>query len=758
MEDLPLRAVSHARHTGKSPSRERSPGLGLDAECRVDVAVEFFDEDGDAVEVESLSYGIEAKVLAGAEVGSVALSLSGAKSASATESKAPYSLYGDRKDANGTRVLNGGTLPAGSYTLTATAYAESGGVGAMLGTRTVSFTVLGAPALSVADDSAEEGTDASLDFVVTLDRRARETVTVAYATSDGTAAAGEDYTATSDTLTFQPGETTKMVSVTVLDDAIDEGRETMTLTLSGAEGAVIADGEAEGTISNSDPLQKMWLARFGRTVGSQVVDAVSERLEGPPAGAEVTIGGQTLDLAREDDEALLAAQLTGVARAFGGDKVRGPDGGLSGSGTWRGEGGGAWGEPWSAGSSRSMSGREALLGSASHLASNRDRAGPGFAAWGRITVGGFDAEEERDGGAVRMDGEVTTGVLGADASWRHWLAGVAVSASEGEGTFDYAGADVQGTVESSLTGVHPYARVRLGERVDAWGLLGFGTGAMTMTQEANATRARVVTRTDVEMRLAAAGARGALLEAGQAGGMDLALKADAFIVEMESEKAANTVATGADASRVRLGLEGRRSFETGGSAAFTPGLEVGLRHDGGDAETGSGVEAGASVAFAGAGSGLTMEARVRTLIAYEDGAYEEWGASGSVRLEPGASGRGLAFTLAPSWGAASSGLERLWSAGDARGVVPGAEFEPESRLDAEIGYGLRVGGDGFTGTPCAGLGLSQSGRDWRIGYRFVSTRREALDLELGLEGTRRENTNDDTPPEHGLIIRGAVRW
>ena len=63
------------------------------------------------------------------------------------------------------------------------------------------------------------------------------TVTVDYATSDGTATAGVDYTATSSTLSFAAGETAqKTITVAVLDDAHDEGTETLTLTLSNARG------------------------------------------------------------------------------------------------------------------------------------------------------------------------------------------------------------------------------------------------------------------------------------------------------------------------------------------------------------------------------------------------------------------------------------------------------------------------------------------------------------------------------------------
>ena len=131
---------------------------------------------------------------------------------------------------------------------------------------------------SVADARAQEGDGAVLAFAVRLDRAASGTVTVDYRTADGTAKAGADYTATSGTLTFAAGETSKTVRVPVLDDAHDDGEETMTLRLSNASGVGIADGEAVGTIENADPIPAALLARFGRATAEQVVDQVGERM------------------------------------------------------------------------------------------------------------------------------------------------------------------------------------------------------------------------------------------------------------------------------------------------------------------------------------------------------------------------------------------------------------------------------------------------------------------------------------------------
>ena len=83
----------------------------------------------------------------------------------------------------------------------------------------------------------EEGAGASLGFVVWMEQPATGRVTVEYATADDTAKAGEDYTATSGALAFEPGERKRTVSVPVLDDPHDEGEETMRLRLSNATAA-----------------------------------------------------------------------------------------------------------------------------------------------------------------------------------------------------------------------------------------------------------------------------------------------------------------------------------------------------------------------------------------------------------------------------------------------------------------------------------------------------------------------------------------
>ncbi len=133
-------------------------------------------------------------------------------------------------------------------------------VNASISTAQKVFTILdddsGIPKLSITtgvDVTEGDGGPVSAVFTVTLNQSSTQSVTVQYATADGTATAGSDYTPVSGTLTFNAGETSKSITVTVLGDTQYEADETFLLNLSSPSGATIAVGQAVGTIRNDDP-------------------------------------------------------------------------------------------------------------------------------------------------------------------------------------------------------------------------------------------------------------------------------------------------------------------------------------------------------------------------------------------------------------------------------------------------------------------------------------------------------------------------
>ena len=304
-----------------------------------------------------------------------------------------------------------------------------------------------------------------------------------------------------------------------------------------------------------------------------------------------------------------------------------------------------------------------------------------------------------------------------------------------------------------------------------WAAAGRGAGEVTVRPDG-----RAALKADLTMTMGAAGLRSEVLKPADGDGLALAVKGDARFTRTSSDAVrgrngrGNLAAAEADVWMVRTGIEGARPFAlpgTGdGGAHVTPSFEVGLRRDGGDAETGFGADLGGGLAFAAPKSGLTLDFRARALVAHEASGFREWGASGSVAWDPRpATERGLSLLLTRSRGASPSGgmdalLDRETLAGLAGNEdgAGGGRFEAASRLEGEIGYGLPLFGGAFTGTPNLGFGLSDGGaRDWRLGWRLTAASSGTGGFELSLDATRSEPAND-AEPEHGVMLRATIRW
>ena len=648
-------------------------------------------------------------------------------------------------------------------------------------------TVQGPPGLAVAGAEAREGPGAALEFAVTLSRASAATVTVDYATSDETAAAGADYTATAGTLTFLAGETAKTVAVPVIDDVVDEGTETLTLTLANPAGgnAWLADATATGTIRNSGLMPQAWLARFGRTVAEQIVDAVQDRLQGPPApGVQVTLAGERIGGAAKagDEEDPGAARRKALEEAEAKRKLAALSAWLHGEA-------GAEG-PDRRAEYRAVEPRALLTGSAFQLTTRADGIGGGLASlWGRGAFSSFDGRD----GELSVSGEVNSALVGADwtggpgsrdkAGAGKWTAGLMLSHARGTGRYRGASGDGPGRtggggeVESTVTGLYPYGRYRATDRVTVWGTAGYGAGTLTLTPDPaegadpGARRARL---TDMDLMMAAGGLRGTVVKAPADGGPEVAVETDALAVRTRSEArhagaqdGGSLAAATGDATRLRLGLEGTWRGLALGGGTLEPRLELGLRHDGGDAETGFGLDAGAGLAWAHPRNGLRLQLSGRGLLSHESRGFREQGVAGSLSWHPRPErGRGPKLTLTRTLGGASSGgAGALLGQRTLAGLGANDTGDPleSRRLEVGFGYGFAVLGDRFTSTPEIGLGMSNGHREYRLGWRLTLARSGTSALEFALEASWREAANDNgsgpgAEPEHALGLRLTARW
>ena len=629
-------------------------------------------------------------------------------------------------------------------------------------TTALATQIQGLPGLAVADAEVQEAANATLAFAVTLSRAPLSTVTVGYATSDGTAAAGSDYTATSGSLSFAAGETEKTVSVPVLDDAHGEGSETLTLTLSNPSGGYVADGTATGTITNMDAMPEAWMARFGRTVADQVLDAVDARLRAArTAGMSVSLGGETIGgTATEADEKSGAVSDGKPASLFGGtaavdaeDTAR-----LKALSDWLSQG--TEENDRSNGWSRTLTERELLLGSSFSVVAQT--GGGGFAGlWGQMAQTSFAGRED----SLSLDGDVTTGLLGADYASGRWTTGLVISNSVGEGGYQGAvPAGMAGAIEATVTALTPWAGYAVTDRLSVWGAAGYGAGDLTLTPEDDPAL-----KTDLKMMLAAAGARGTLV-GGKGPKLDMVgdvrlVRTTTASVSSSAESGGRLESASAEVTRVRLGLEGSWLLALGDEApgkgaTLTPRLALGVRHDGGDAETGFGADIGGGVALAAPAQGLTISLEGRGVLTHEAAGLRDRGVAGTLAWDPlPSTGRGPKLTLQQTIGAgASGGKDALLSRTTLEGLAANDNGDGQRRLEARFGYGVGVFGDRFTMTPEMGLGLSEVGRDYSLGWQLTRSGSGPGSLELSLEVLRRESANDNISPEHGIGFGLDVRW
>ena len=471
---------------------------------------------------------------------------------------------------------------------------------------------------------------------------------------------------------------------------------------------------------------KAWLARSGRTIAQHVLAGLQERLRAPrEAGFEGALAGRGLDTSG-------AGWRDGRLPARAGTRED----------EWRD------GRDGPARSDDAVTLRDLVTGSAFRVGAGNEETGFGE-VWGRGAhsfVGGTDAD-------LRLDGEVTTGTVGADYQRGRWTGGAALSHSEAEA--DYRSDTEEGRVGVSLTGVYPYAGFAVTDRVSVWGAGGYGEGDLQVEPD-EGERAKA----DIRLTMVAAGIRGTLVK--RADGFEAAAKADVLQVRTTSTETAELEAVEGRVGRVRVGLEGARPFALDNGASVTPELEVGVRHDAGDAETGFGMDLGAGLKWSAPGLRLSGNVDVRGLLVHEDEEFEEWTVSGSVRHAPATpSGRGLSYSLTQSWGApgAGGGADRLWARETMSGMGAGGGSESGGRLEAEAGYGFPVLGGRFTGTPHVGLGVSDAGRDYRLGYRLDLVGGKKARFGLGIEARVPDGGGrGGRAPAPDLRLTGALRW
>ena len=478
-----------------------------------------------------------------------------------------------------------------------------------------------------------------------------------------------------------------------------EGTATVTVTATNLAGSA---STTFGVIVATDPVEKAVLndalAAIGRSMLSSTANVISSRFELAATSSEMALGGsrfggslspQMQRFLSGNDPFALEEQMheRALFSGFGGQQAYGGGYGLTAD--------------------------RLFTGTSFNMPLNAVGTGDTqFAVWGAGDLQSFEGEPD-DG---MYDGSASSGYIGVDARGDGWLAGVSVSRSGAEADYTFEGlvqGDTGGTLETSVTAFHPYARLEVGADSEIWVIGGFGGG------EADLSRTHVMgsQSSDLSMAMAVGGLRRAL--AMEFGGADLSLRGDAGFLSLETDSGMMAIdGLSASVSRLRLGLEAAWEGETA-----TPFVEVSGRFDGGDGQTGGGLELAGGLRIQSPDTGFGLEAKGRVLAMHTGEGYSESGISVTASFEPGAAGRGITFRLSPRWGGSADSTDLFWDeVGNVRDASQYAYAFDRAQtwgVDAALGYGFGLRSMPGVVTPFGQMDVTgDQDQRLRVGVRY----------------------------------------
>ena len=375
--------------------------------------------------------------------------------------------------------------------------------------------------------------------------------------------------------------------------------------------------------------------------------------------------------------------------------------------------------------------------------------GNAWTLWGAGDIQGFRGDPVQ-AGQGRYDGQVRSLYLGVDTQWHEqWLAGAALARSWGETNYAAGAGGSKGQLETTLTSIYPYVRGAFESGLEVWALGGYGRGEAELSRPDQAEAAT----SDLSLAMGATGVRQPMIEFG---GAQWAVVGGAGYLSLATEEWDSLVSDlDVAVQRARLAVEA--TWATGGLAPY---VQVGGRYDGGDGQTGAGLETVAGVRYTS--ERVEFEARGRWLAAHAAEGYEEYGGLARLAVKPRADGTGWQMDVAPRWGAAQGagllgGGEALLGGGAVPGMgvnrLPSATTRVLS-VESELGYGFGVL-DGYgVLTPYGGFALTgEETRRYRVGGRLGVARW----LNVSLEGSRQEGTGPQ-PANQGVQVKLEGRF
>ena len=367
--------------------------------------------------------------------------------------------------------------------------------------------------------------------------------------------------------------------------------------------------------------------------------------------------------------------------------------------------------------------------------------------WGQGDLQYFNGNLTRIG--MNYRGGLNAAHVGMDLyADEHWLAGLAFMRSWG--TMDYTDDGVDGVLDSGMNTFHPYLYWQPNDRFSAWVMGGLGAGRVDVNEPGRSHDF------NADFRMLSGGMRSVVAKRGNT---ELGVVLDSFTASLGTDALDDIAKVRGEAHRTRMMLELVHDKSLSAGRLLSVKVEVGGRHDEGDADRGTGVETGFRLGYLDANSGVDVALLGRTLVVHESG-YRDWGLGVQASWDPGVKQRGLRVSVTSTRGQDGGGRTSLWN--NAHGLTrpmgmgaPG--MGSQSRMESEVVYGgMKVLGIRSPLTPYSRLRWAGQGRELAMGAQWTLPARSqlALPFMLELEGIRQERRTG--PANLGVLLRMSI--
>ena len=344
------------------------------------------------------------------------------------------------------------------------------------------------------------------------------------------------------------------------------------------------------------------------------------------------------------------------------------------------------------------------------------------------------------------DGSANSMFLGIDVQTNEsWLFGVTAARNTSES--DYSWGTATQSLETELTTILPYFSFEPTDgKTSVWGVYGRGSGDADTTVVNAAAES-----SDLSFDIAMFGGR---REFAKAGSLQLAFRGDAAFANLETGEGRGAIDDlAAGVNRIRAGIEGSFSVNTGNGGKVTPFGELAFRNDGGDGLTGNGFEVAGGVRVDT--NSITIEARGRWLAMHSAEDFSESGVSVMLNINPSSEATGLSFSLTPEWGSTGESNDLIWTnAAQNLSAAPyGNAFGASNglTLNSKLAYGFSLNHGKYLLTPYVDVqDTGWNGKTVMIGSELTQLIAGPRSMNMKMFFNASDDSVDQVAPKLGI--------